>query len=261
MRRNLLIALAAIAFGLAAAFVATTYLKGARTEIANENQPVQVLVAQQDLPQGMSAEELMAKKYVKLEEVPRRFVSRDAVSSQRPIENQVLAVPVSKGDQLTLTRFTFASDAGLSYSVPDNLVAITVDVDDVTGVAGMLKPGDSVIVFASFKPEGGLSAARTETLIPKARVLATGSQLNVVEQTDDGEAKSGGVLGGTAGKTAAYGTVTLALSADDAARVAFARQHGAIQLALLAQTAPDGDPPHAIVFGRPKSASARPVTE
>lgn len=262
MRRNVLIVVVAVLFGLAAAVVSVAYLRSARSDIAAQNQPVEVLVAQQDLPQGMTAEELFAKGLVKLEQVPQRFVARDALSSERAVENQVLAVAVSTGEQLTATRFTYPSDAGLSYSVPDDLVAISIEVDDVTGVAGLLKPGDSVIVFASFKPDGGLGAARTDTLIPKARVLAVGGEVSAaVESADAAQSgKSSSLLGAKSGSGETYTTVTLALSSEDAARVAFARQYGSIQLALLAQTAPGDEPPSTIVFGR-GARGAKSVTE
>ena len=158
-----------MAIGLLAAAASVAYLRGARADIVAQNKPVEVYVAQQDLPQGTTAEELLSKKLIKIEKVPGRFVPHDAISSERAIENQVLAVPVSAGEQLTAGRFTYAADAGLSYSVPEELVAISLEVDDVSGVAGLVKPGDSVIVFASYKPDGGLGAARTQTLIPKAR--------------------------------------------------------------------------------------------
>lgn len=259
MRRNLILGLIALVLGASAAYVALGYLRGARAAIVAENEPVEVLVVKKDAPQGLSAEEMVSRGYVELEAVPGRFVPGDALSSIRPVENQVLAVPVSAGEQLTEGRFTFAEEAGLSYTVPEDLVALSMEADDVSGVSGLLRPGDNVIVFASFKPEGGLNAARTETLIPKARVLAVGSSVSAVAEEIAAES-DGGVLGARA-SSAAYSTVTLALRPEDAARVVFARQNGSLQLALIPQTAPDGPAPRAIVFGRATTGSARPVTE
>ncbi len=247
MRRNLILLVAAIVVGVVAAIAAAGYLRSARTDIVAENQPVQVLVAQQDLPQGMSAEEMISKEYAKLEEVPDRFVPEDGLSSARPIENMVLAVSVSAGEQLTASRFTFPNEAGLSYTVPEDLVAVSVEVDDVTGVSGLLRPGDSVIVFASFKPEGGMGAARTATLIPKARVLAVGQSLSALAPEGGGE-EGGDMLSTRSADAGAYKAVTLALTPQDAARAVFARQNGQLHLALIPQTAPDGAAPKAVLL-------------
>lgn len=246
MRRNVIIAIVSIAIGLAAAVLSVGYLRSAQTEIATENEPIEVFVAQEDLPQGTTAEDLISKKLIEIEKVPRQFVPVGAISSARTIENQVLAVAVSAGEQLTSSRFTFASDAGLAVNIPEDLLAVSVDVDDVAGVAGLLKPGDTVIVFASFNPDGGLAGAVTRTLIPKARILAVGSTVSGVEE-EAAPKPSGGLMAATP-SGAGYKTVTLALAPADAARIVFARKNGAIHLALVSQTAPESNPPKSTSF-------------
>ncbi|TLM78320.1 MAG: Flp pilus assembly protein CpaB [Actinobacteria bacterium] len=257
MRSKILIVVAALVLGGVAAVVAAQYLRSARTDIAAMNEPVAVLVAQQDLPRGVSAEELIAKKLVAEEKVPRQWVAADAVSSARLVANQVLAVPVGKGELLTKSRFQYPSEAGLSYSVPQDLVALSVDVDDVKGVAGLLKPGDNVVVYATFKPDGQAKTAYTQTVVGKAKVLAVGAAVTA-EQTNAGadeQKDSGGLLnsrsGGTAGEELTYRTVTLGLSVEDGERVAFAREIGEVHLALLAQNAQEPKKPAPVWFKGP----------
>src|SRR5512137_2199417 len=125
MRSKVLIIVLALVLGGLAAVFAATYLRSARTDIAAENQPVEVLVATQDLPRGLTAAELMQRKLVELRKVPRQFVSADAISSLRGVQDQVLAVPIGTGEQVTRTRFAYPQDAGLAYSVPEDLVAIS----------------------------------------------------------------------------------------------------------------------------------------
>lgn len=258
MRRNLLIAAVAVLVGIAAAVVASSYLGDARTKIAAESEPIKVLVAQRDLKQGMSAEELITKGYVKLEAVPRRFVPEDALSSDRMIQNRVLGVSVTAGEQLTDSKFIFPTGAGLAYNVPDDLVAISVKVDEVSGVGGMIKPGDTVTLFANYKPENNLAKARTATVLPRARVLAVGSTMNAPDVTQPAEGGGGELLSGGSSDGAMYKTVTLAVSPKDAASVAFAQANADIQLALLAQTAPESTPPYAVFFSK---NTARTVEE
>ena len=132
MRSKVLIIIAALVLGGVAAVLAANYLQSARTDIAAESEPVGVLVAQEDLPRGLSSAELVEKGLVAEEKIPRRFVAGDAVSSIRSIEDQVLAVPVSAGEQLTRGRFQYPAQAGLAYTVPEDFVALSIDVDPVT---------------------------------------------------------------------------------------------------------------------------------
>lgn len=241
MRSKILILVVALALAGVAAVLAVSYLNSARSTIASESEPIEVLVAQDNLPRGLSIEELTQRGLVKIEQVPRRFVAADSVSSARVLEGQVLAVPLSAGEQLTKTRFQFPSQAGLSYTVPDGFIALSVPVDDVSGVAGLLKPGDSVTVFATLKPKNNNDSAYTAQLIPKARVLAIGGTVTVENESTNNTPKSSGVLssgsGSEPGSGSTYRTVTLALSLADAERVAFVEQLGVLQLGLLSQTA------------------------
>lgn len=240
MRSKVFIVIVALVLGGVAAVMAAGYLRSARTDIAAQNEPVEVLVAVQDLPRGMTTADLVDRKLIEVKRVPAQFVAADAVSSERVIADQVLAIPVSAGEQLTRSRFEYPAEAGLSYTVPEDMVAISIAVDEVTGVAGLLKAGDSVVVYQSFEPKGRETAV-TKVAIAKARVLAVGDDTSAAPddatqtQDDDG-------LGGGQQEEKTYQTVTLALNPRDAASTAFAQQFGTIHLGLLPENA---EPPAA----------------
>ena len=82
MRTKVLILVAALVLGAIAAVLAARYLTEARSTIESESEPVEVLVAQEDIPRGVSAEELLANDLIVLEKVPRRFVASGAISSE-----------------------------------------------------------------------------------------------------------------------------------------------------------------------------------
>lgn len=236
MRTKLVIVILALVLGGLAAVMAAGYLRSARADIAAENESVGVLVAQEVLPRGVSGEELLRRDLVKIEKVPRQFVSADAVSSTRGIENQVLAVNVGAGEQLTRSRFQYPAEAGLAYSVPEEYVAIACAVDEVSGVAGLIKPSDYVMVYATLKGDAGKKQeSKTVTLIARARVLAVGSSIGVEPESDDEDKTSnGGALsGGGAAANDAPSTVTLALTPSDAALLVYSQENGTVRLALL----------------------------
>lgn len=132
------------------------------------------------------------------------------------------------------------TDSGLSYVVPEGMRAVTVAVDEVTGVAGFLQRGDYVDVIsyttttyvpakAPVVPDGQeptadqLPQTLSTTLVAaqNVRVAAVGMSLTGTT-TIDGETPTG------------YNSVTLILSPEDAMRVVQGARSGAIILVLRA---------------------------
>ncbi len=238
MRTKILVLIVAVLLGLMAAFVAVRYIEDARATIEAEDQPVEILVAQQDLPAGLSSEELLDEEYLALVEVPRRFVADGAVSSLAVIEGKLLTVPLTKGEQVTASRFSFPTEAGLSFAVPEDYVAVSVPNSADRGVAGLVRPGDSVVVYATFEPEGGLEEAVTRLVLRKARVLAVGADTtSFSSSTSEEEDSNTGTLAGAGSAASANSdvpsTMTLALSPADAETLVFAQEEGTIWFALL----------------------------
>ena len=145
MRSRVLTLIVAIVVALLAGVFAARYLSSAKAQIQAQGQPVTVLVAKQDVPAGVTADELLDKRYADLRQVPRQYVTDDAVSSSAGIRGQVLAVPLSRGEQLTTAQFKLAEEAGLAYSVPEGYVAVSITKDAASGVSSFLKPGDQVM--------------------------------------------------------------------------------------------------------------------
>ena len=131
------------------------------------------------------------------------------------------------------------TESGLSYVVPSGMRAVTVAVDEVTGVAGFLQRGDFVDVIAytttTIIPEqapastDGTTAtaaqqAQTQstTLVAaqNVRIAAIGTSLSSATTPAEGETAMG------------YSTVTLFLTTEDAMRVVQGARSGAIVLVL-----------------------------
>lgn len=241
MKSRLLILVAAIVLGIVAAVMTARYLDDASARLSAEAQPVQVMVATQDVPRGMTAEEMLAEGYAELQEVPRRYVADGAVSSETMIEGKVLATSLSGGEQITAARFRYPTAVGLSYTIPEGFVAVSISADDVKCVGGMLKPGDYVLIAATLDPGPEGEGAETRVMLPKVKVLAVG------EQTDPDPAPATTNTQQTATITgnnnsnneerATSLTVTLALSPADVEKLVFAEEQGKVRLALLPATA------------------------
>jgi len=230
MRTKIALLVAALVMGGLAAFLAARYLNEARTAIVEDAEPVEVLVAQEDIPRGLSAEEMIAEEVIALEKVPRRFVAAGAVSSKAALEGYVLASPLTAGEQLTMARFELPAAAGVSYSIPDGQLALSIPVDVVTGVSGLVKPGDRVALYAHLVTGPGGQLNYTKLLVPECKVVAAGGALRarVGEGGDGGdEEQAGSLLASREDDTSSdtpvdTQTLTIALSPEDAERVVWA---------------------------------------
>lgn len=226
MRSKILIIVIAIVLGLGAAFLGAQYLSGARAKIAEGAEPVKVLVALREIPQGTAAETLVSGGFAEEREIPRQYVTDGAISSLESVAGKVTAASIARGEQLTNPRFTLAAELGLSFALPDGYVAVSVPDNPTRAVSGFVTPGDYIMVLATFD-EGSLEGVVTKTLIKKARVIATGK-----ETTQTATPKTDPVTGEPV-QVEQVPTLTLALSPVDAERIVFAQEAGSVWYALI----------------------------
>ena len=240
MRTKIVLLIVALVLGGLAAVVATRYLNEARPDIQAEGEAVEVLVAVEDIPRGVSAEELIANELIVIEKVPQRYVAAGAVSSEAALEGQVLAAPLSAGEQVTRSRFELPSTAGLAYSIPKDFLAISIPVDEVKSVSGLVKPGDTVTLFLTSSPGPGGEEDFTKVLLPEAKVLAVGGNLRKLEDEESADGE-GGVVSATRDDSGGTGTavrsLTIAVSAANAEKVVYAEEAGEVWAALRPATA------------------------
>src|SRR3989337_1394260 len=169
----------AVILGLVAAFGVVLYTNGVRKNVVEEHRTIKVLVAEEDIPLGAEMREITAKKLASFKEVPEKYVTSKAITSPEDINGQVLAVPVNEGEQITIDKFKYDVKAGLSFAIPKDQVAISISVDEVKGVSGMIKAGDSVNIIATLSDtRGSLDIPdMTKIILQNVKVLAVGSTI------------------------------------------------------------------------------------
>jgi pilus assembly protein CpaB len=232
MRSRLLMVIAAIVLGLIAAYGVTVYVGNIKSRMEEEHQLVKVLVAQEDIPLGVGVKDMIRKKLASFEEIPKKYLVSGAIKSSQNIDGRVLAIPVNRGEQLTLDKFQYDTQAGLSFTIPKDYVAISISVDEVKGVSGMIKAGDSVTVIATFSDYGNeqQKTDTTKILLQKVKVVAVGNTIAPAKGRAE-EKKS--LVSGTGSDQSAKQTVTLSLTPADAEKMVFAEEQGKVWLTLL----------------------------
>jgi pilus assembly protein CpaB len=174
-----------------------------------------VAVAAHNLPTGSR----IAEKDVKLVAWPSKNPVPGAFSEIKPIVDRGLVVAVGENEPLTETKLApIGSGAGLPPSIPPGMRAMSVKVDEVIGVAGFVVPGTRVDLVVTLRGSGQAEEPMSRTVASNVLVLTAGTKFDQ-EQAKDGKAQPSTV-------------VTLAVTPNDAERVALASSEGKISLAL-----------------------------
>ena len=148
MRPRQLIALAAMCgvlmFGLF--YITLKLSSGEETPlpVSEEAAPVEmvkVVVAKQNIPVRTRIQESM----LQVKELPATAVPEGAIKDMSAILNEPARVSIFAGDVLTQQKlFGERSDEGFLGTIPPDCRAVSISVNNITGVAGFAKPGDYV---------------------------------------------------------------------------------------------------------------------
>lgn len=188
-----------------------------------------VLVAKKDIPRGSSIDESAVESQV----VPGEYIQPKAVSSLERTEGMVTLASISKGEQITLSKLGYAKQAGgLAESTPSGKRAITISVDAISSLGGMIKPGDYVDVLSMINvpvqsAEGKMMAqTMVMPLFQNILILAVGNDTGALRARSQDTGTS------ITEKSGASPLITLALSPQEANLIAFVSEQGKIKLVL-----------------------------
>ena len=218
INRSWLILLVALSLGGLAAFGVNRYIKRQVEDIearGKGQRSVRVLVPKEDLLKGTP----LNAKVIAVREVPAEWVHSNAVTPEQfdRIENQKLAYPAARGEMLLWSLLEGQRAPTFSSRLAAGRRAITVPVDEVNSISGMVEPGDRIDLMVSVRKD---TKAYMFPLLQNVAILATGSRAVV-----DADAKEG---------RRSFTTITLEASPEDAQRVLAAREVGKLAAVLRA---------------------------
>ena len=262
MRLRIILLIIAIILGIIAVVAVIAYINNIRETVEEDVEKVEVLVAAQNIPKETPVELLISAEAVTLEAVPRKYLADGVLISLQDYEGYVVASPINKGEQITSTRFIKPEDIGMSFIVPDDMLAISIPINEIIGVSNLINVGDLVNVIATFEPdeeqveviEEGPEAETvildeedataveeeipvivteiTKTLLWNVEVLYMGTRQIILEESDE----STGLLG--TGQTREeqsedVRTITLAVTPEQSEKLVFTEEMGSVWLALV----------------------------
>ena len=212
MNRNRLLMIGVLAIALGAFISLLVYKNLEASGTANRHQGIGVLVAAGNIPLGARIQD----KDLKLVSVPDVDVPPGSYHDKAQVIGRGAILPISQGDFILQNKIAGENaGSGLPALIPPGMLAMSVRVNEVVGVAGFVQPGTRVDVLVTGTPAGG-NEKQTITVLRNVAVIAAGQKLDH----------------DTNGQAAVAQVITLLVSPDDAQRLSLANNEGQIQLAL-----------------------------
>ena len=180
---------------------------------ASTVETVKVVVAKQNIPVRTRIQESM----LQLKELPASAVPEGAIKDFSAILNEPARVSIFAGDVLTQQKlFGERSDEGFLGTIPPDCRAVSISVNNITGVAGFAKPGDFVDLLLV---ENDNYSATTNILLQNVPLLSINQSMSSAT-ADGSEAINNPTI------------ATFALRPGDALKLISAAKMGEIYLML-----------------------------
>jgi pilus assembly protein CpaB len=228
VRRRFLAAIAALVLLVAGTLVLLAYVRGADARALAGTRTVQVLVADELIPEGTSGAQLA--ELVRTEVLPAKAALQGRVTDLSALADRVTTVDLQPGEQLLASRFERPDQrqAPGTVEVPEGLQEVSVLLEPQRAVGGRLAAGDTVGVIVSVNADGGPSTHAVLHDVLITQVQGAPAPAPAAGETETASA-------GSAAPSASL-MVTLAVKAAQAEAVVFGIEHGTLWLTLE----PDG---------------------
>jgi pilus assembly protein CpaB len=215
MRMRNLALPAALLLAVLAAAAMVLYTTTVKHEAATGGDTRSVVVATKDVRAGTQLDALIADGTLTIQQIPTNYVAPGALSSLEELLGATTSQPLLPGEQVLVDRIAeLGASPGGGLGIPEGLSAISIQLPAAQGVAQAVHRGDHVRIFATFHGLGAKGEAKTVALVPDAVVLDAAT-------LGEGQSKADNMM------------VTFAVSADDAAKLAFAVDNATVWLNLL----------------------------
>ena len=204
----------ALVIGIIAALATRSYLsqKIEAIESRGKYETVELLVAKTFIPKGS----IVAVDDLAIRKIPVEFAQSGAVTPQDilSIAGRVTGYDVKKGEMVMLSQMLSKRAPTFSARLENGHRAITVMVDEINSISGMLEPGDLIDLMFTVDQNGRKVIF---PLLQHVQVMATGKR-----SVDDPKG----------GEPVQFATVTLNTTPDQAKNIIIARETGKLTALL-----------------------------
>ncbi|OPY55957.1 MAG: SAF domain protein [Pelotomaculum sp. PtaU1.Bin035] len=225
MKNKLILILAVIVGLVAAGGIYMFLVQMEKTYQVNGNFG-KVAVARQRIP----AKTQITSQMFELKDMPEKYINERAAVDPKEVQGQIAKSDILPGEQVLLDKLAKDKDASdsLSFLLQPGKRAVTIAVNEISGIAGLVRPGDRVDVMGTFDLQGAVGqekSSMTSLLIQNAYVLSTDQSTNpAAGNSQDGK------------KAAPAHVLTLSVTPEQAQPLILCSEKGSIRLLLRSAT-------------------------
>jgi pilus assembly protein CpaB len=172
------------------------------------------VVAVQNLSKGTA----ISVDHLATRSIPKHWADTDMfdIDQAHELEGMILQKNMVSGQPFSLGIVSPPTSVALTSRLKPGRRALTIPVDHINAMSGLLQPGDSIDLFVTFEHEG---KRVTSLLVSAVQVLATDQKLTESVIYDGEKAKQ-------------FSSVTLDVSPNEAIKLVSARQDGILTAVL-----------------------------
>jgi pilus assembly protein CpaB len=237
--------LIAVLLAIGTGWLTLNYVSGIQRSNEAAGVPRQVLIATQDIPARVTVTPAMLRTDMR----PSTALQPDALTDPSRAVGSLALVTIPAGSQVTASQISAHADSALPVRLQSGMRAVSIQIDKVKGVSGLVQPGDRVDVIA-IPPRNNNGLPKAETILRGLRVLAIGTALEYPSATPSPDEQQST-------------TVTLEVNPKQADLLAWADVDATLRLALRSPKEPIRSAPAEeltlLDFGNSGSAPAAPM--
>lgn len=233
--------LIAVLLAVGTGWLTLNYLSSLKSQSAAAGAPRDVFVASSEITARAPITEAMLTRVQR----PGTAVDPDAITDEKQIVGSLALITIPAGATITSSKIGHPANAALPVRLTPGMRAVSVEIDKVKGVSGLLQPGDRVDVIAV--PKTMNEPPPASTILRGVRVLAMGDTLEYTSATPNPNESNST-------------TITLEVTPSQADLLAMADVNTTLRLALRSpREAPNSLPAEPLHFPHQDMSAAAPV--
>ena len=211
MKERGLVVVLAFLLAIGATAAVFLYVNGVKEDATSGGTTTQVIVSKEIIPAGTDLDALVSSGAFVPKAIPSEDIVEGAVTNIAALQGKTTSQAILAGEQIPIARVN-GTVAGGPLAIPKGYQAQTFQLNASQGVAGHIFQGTHIAVYATFDDEK--AGVLTVDLVPDVQVL------DVIRPTSQST-------------TGSQFLVTMALTPEDAQRMAFTMDQGRVWVSLL----------------------------
>ncbi len=207
--------LIAIICGLVGSFLFYNYMQELKSRYLPDD-----LIGVVQARTAISSDTIITAEQVEEKQLPAKYVHPDAVAEAKTAIGKITTTEIAAGEAVLKQNLLSAEDKAkrLAYTIPEAKRAVSIPINNVSGVSGFIRPGDKVDIIATVdvSSQGTEKTGFSVLILQDIEILAIGLDPDIIDPSDNSVGK----------------TITLAVSIHEAQPLVLASERGSLRLLL-----------------------------